>query len=102
MKLTYFDDVRGRCDPIYYLLVDAGVDFETELIPANEWKKMKVSGDVAASQDRFPFSYLPTLTVGHGARGGSPTVLCENSAILHYLELTLCSDAMLKVRSGPC
>lgn len=35
---------------------------------------------------RFPFGALPTLTFGHGARGGADTILSETSAILLFLE----------------
>lgn len=48
---------------------------------------MKTTGQ--AGPPRFPFNYLPTLTFGHGARGGKQSVLAETGAILSYLEQSL-------------
>lgn len=98
MLVTYFN-ARGRCDPIYYMLVDAGVEFDTELVSPDEWNEMKAAGEIHTRS--HPFSLLPTLTFGHGARGGSETVLAEASAILTFLELKFCPPAILNVRL-PC
>ncbi|ORY83496.1 hypothetical protein BCR35DRAFT_303345 [Leucosporidium creatinivorum] len=83
MKLTYLP-VRGRAEPILLLLIDSNTDFEQEIITAEDWREMKAKGETGPP--RFPFNGLPTLTFGHGARGGQDTILAETGAILLFLE----------------
>ncbi|KAM0790021.1 hypothetical protein ACM66B_005350 [Microbotryomycetes sp. NB124-2] len=82
MKLTYFDQ-RGRAEPILLMLVDSGADYEEEILSKADWQELKRTRQV--KPPRFPFSQLPTLTFGHGARGGQDGVLAETGAILHFL-----------------
>ncbi|KAK4051059.1 hypothetical protein OIV83_003188 [Microbotryomycetes sp. JL201] len=82
MKLTYFDQ-RGRAEPILLMLVDSGVEYEQEVLTKKEWLGLRQAGQVKAP--KFPFSQLPILTFGHGARGGQDGVLAETGAILQFL-----------------
>lgn len=76
LMLTYLD-VRGRCEPVYLMLVDAGVNFTSEIITQKQWDSLKASSSTGPPQ--FPYFALPVLK----AEG---MVLAETSAILAFLD----------------
>lgn len=59
---------------------------------------MKAKGETGPP--RFPFNGLPTLTFGHGARGGQDTILAETGAILLFLEGKLAAPGTVTVSSA--
>uniref|UniRef100_A0A1B6C8Z8 glutathione transferase n=1 Tax=Clastoptera arizonana TaxID=38151 RepID=A0A1B6C8Z8_9HEMI len=67
-KLTYFDG-RGLAEPIRYLLMFSGEDFEDNRLSMEEWPKYKSS---------TPFGKLPTLEI-------DGNVFTQSGAIYRYL-----------------
>ncbi|KAK4051666.1 hypothetical protein OIO90_004616 [Microbotryomycetes sp. JL221] len=84
----------GRAEPILLMLVDSGTPFEQEVITRADWLVQQELEERHPS--RYPFGQLPTLTFGHGARGGNDTVLGETSAILHFLSEKLAPIGAVK------
>jgi len=69
-KLTYFDIVAGRGEPIRLAFHIAGIPFEDERIKFPDWPARKPT---------TPFASIPVLTIN-----GTQT-LTQSNAILHYV-----------------
>jgi hypothetical protein len=94
LHVTYMP-VRGRCEPIFLMLVDSGVKFAKEFIHLDKWIEMR--GSKRVGPPRFPYSGLPVLRVGK-SEGQEGFVLGETTAILAFLDEYLQEGACKTVR----
>lgn len=86
IQLTYMP-VRGRCEPVFLLLVDFGVEFTNVTIGPDEWMEMKRS-ELGVGPPQFPYTALPVLRVSkpEGDGNTSDLVLGETTAILTFFD----------------
>ncbi|KAF8078535.1 hypothetical protein FPV67DRAFT_60839 [Lyophyllum atratum] len=79
-RVTYFP-VRGSCEPVFLMLVDAGVTYGWHTVMSlEEWRVIRRTPDF----DQYPHRGLPVLEVRESGR--QDLILGETEAILEYLE----------------
>jgi hypothetical protein len=98
IQLTYMP-VRGRCEPVFLLLVDSGVKFTNVTIGPDKWMEMKRPELSVVGPPQFPYSALPVLKVikPEGEGGTNEFILGETTAILTFLDEYLWGEGCEKV-----
>jgi len=93
ITLAYFP-VRGRCEPVFLMLLDAKLVFTTRVVSLKEWTDWRGNGNT--SPPGYPSSSLPVLSFTH-AKSGEAITLGETNAILLYLDQLLRSPGLTSV-----
>jgi len=81
LTVQYFA-VRGRCEPILLMLLDANIPFELDTYSLERWLDLKNSGKLGPPE--HPSSSLPVLSFMN--KDGQEDHLAETNAILLFLD----------------